>query len=227
MDSAKPLTMDSYRQKILGIIESKGMNLKEVSMAIGKNHAYLHQFIHKGTPRLLGETVRLKLARHLRVEEKELIHPDQVASLASITRMKDDSFTLVPVYNVHASAGHGAAVDQEAVLYHLSFRTEWLRRLTLASVDQLAVISVTGNSMEPTLSAEDTVLVDMTVRTPREDGIYVLSYDGLLVVKRLRIDPVRGSVQIMSDNVAYAPVEGVSSAELQVFGKVIWLGRKI
>lgn len=47
-------------------------NLAEVSRKIGKNHAYLQQFIKRGVPRKLPEDIRAMLAAELKIEENLL-----------------------------------------------------------------------------------------------------------------------------------------------------------
>ena len=54
--------MDPVRQRILGLIAQNRSNLRMASLAIGRNAAYLHQFIHRGTPRVLAEDDREALA---------------------------------------------------------------------------------------------------------------------------------------------------------------------
>ena len=65
-------SMDEIRKKIKRLINERGMNYAQVSLAIGKNIAYLQQFIKNGSPRRLGEIERHKLAAILHVEEQEL-----------------------------------------------------------------------------------------------------------------------------------------------------------
>ena len=74
--------------------------------------------------------------------------------------MGGDNWALLPVYDARASAGPGHEIDREAVVYRIAFREEWVRTVTTAPLDQLAVISVDGDSMEPTLRTGDT---DLTV----------------------------------------------------------------
>ncbi len=63
---------DEIRKKIKRLINERGLNYAQVSLAIGKNIAYLQQFIKNGSPRRLGEVERHKLAQILHVEEQEL-----------------------------------------------------------------------------------------------------------------------------------------------------------
>ena len=55
-------------------VKENGSNLRMASRAIGRNAAYLHQFIHRGTPRVLAENDRETLAEHLGCSPEELRH---------------------------------------------------------------------------------------------------------------------------------------------------------
>ncbi len=63
---------EEIRRKIARMILERGFNYAKASLAIGKNVAYLQQFIKNGSPRRLGEVERQKLARLLKVDEQEL-----------------------------------------------------------------------------------------------------------------------------------------------------------
>lgn len=225
--------MDALRSRLKALFDERSdhTNYKKASLAIGRNAAYIYQFIFKGVPKKLDEDDRKKLAAHLGVEERELMDPKKrsvtMESYHQPSGFHISDFVQIPAYDIHASAGHGAVVNHEAILYYLSFRKEWLKAISNAPLDKLSVIRVDGDSMEPTLSHDDTVLVDMTQTTPQRDGIYVVLYDSVLLVKRLRMDPSRGTLAIVSDNPAYPPVEKVKTDELRVAGKVLWLGRRV
>ncbi len=77
--SSKP---DSIRQRVLELVADRETNLAAVSRAIGRNHAYLHQFVHRGKPHRLPEIVRHALAQHFGIDEAELVDPsDRIAGL--------------------------------------------------------------------------------------------------------------------------------------------------
>jgi hypothetical protein len=48
------------------------ITLKQASRAIGRNDAYLQQFLHRGTPRRLPEDVRHRLAAFLDIDQSRL-----------------------------------------------------------------------------------------------------------------------------------------------------------
>jgi phage repressor protein C with HTH and peptisase S24 domain len=139
-----------------------------------------------------------------------------------------ESYAAIPVYNVQADAGHGALVAAEEEKHRILFRGAWLNTVTNAALDQLAVIQVDGDSMEPTLRSGDTALIDLSQTRPgRKDGLYVLLRDDGLLVKRVALSWKTGLAIIKSDNPAYPSESDVDPATLDVRGRVIWIGRRI
>lgn len=67
------------------------------------------------------------------------------------------------------------------------FQREWLASKGLNASELLAV-SVRGASMEPTLYDGDLVVFDTSRTEPRDGRVFVLNYEGELVVKRMARD---------------------------------------
>ena len=134
----------------------------------------------------------------------------------------------IPRYEVAASAGGGAVIHSEQVVDYLSFRADWVRVALGVPPQNLALISVIGDSMEPNLSDGDVVLLDMTTRSVLDGSIYALQLNGGLLVKRIqrRLD---GSVAVKSDNPCYDQevVSGEMADQLRIVGRVIWVGRRL
>lgn len=134
----------------------------------------------------------------------------------------------IPRYEIAASAGGGAMVHSEQVVDYLSFRAEWVRNTLGVSVRDLALISVIGDSMEPTLSEGDVVLLDMTTKSVLDGSIYALQLNGGLLVKRIQ-RKLDGSVVVKSDNPRYDPeeVSEDKADRLKIIGRVVWVGRRL
>lgn len=64
--------LDAVRQRIVERVAEKKTTLADLSKAIGKNHAYMQQFVKRGIPRELPERVRRAVADHLELPETEL-----------------------------------------------------------------------------------------------------------------------------------------------------------
>ncbi len=63
------------RKLILEKLAEKGLTMSAASLKIGKNHAYLQQFLKRGYPVELGEKSRIPLAELLGVPEDQLRGP--------------------------------------------------------------------------------------------------------------------------------------------------------
>lgn len=139
----------------------------------------------------------------------------------------DEEFALIPGYNVQVAAGHGAIAGDEAPTRELAFRRKWLRFRGFHEQD-LALVFAKGDSMEPTISDNETVMVDTSERKLRDGHIYVIRNGDHLLVKRIQTLWNDG-VQLLSDNKEYPPQE-ISSSDLEsleVIGKVVWVGKDL
>jgi phage repressor protein C with HTH and peptisase S24 domain len=220
--------MDRVRKLISDKSKEEPGSLAAWSRAAGKKGTYLFDYIKKGSPRELPEDVRVKLAPLLGVDENELRSASQAKLRSGANFLVSTEFRFIPAYDQGASAGTGAFVEGEPIpLYSLSFRTDWLRTITNASDEDLFVLFADGDSMENTIRSGDSMLVDRTQTNPRKDGIYVFMWDGLLNVKRLTSNPKTKSITIGSDNPAYDKFTGIKPSEIEVIGRVVWIGRKL
>ncbi|WP_316675797.1 S24 family peptidase [uncultured Tolumonas sp.] len=147
-------------------------------------------------------------------------------SAASEPATPDNSFTLIDSYAIYASAGHGSEIGHELQTEPMSFRTDWLRKEGF-SPERLAVIRAKGDSMEPTISDNDVILVLLANGDAPRDGLHVIRLDGGLFVKRLQFDPL-GAVHVKSDNPAYSStlISKDERSQLHVVGRVVWAGKK-
>ena len=213
--------MDQARENLDRLILERGVNYSSVSRLLGRNAAYIQQYIRRGSPRELDEKDRLVLSRFFGVDEKVLGAP---------TRREGPVVQLVqvPILDVDASAGHGALAEMESKCAQFGFEENWLRRLTASKASSLSIIHVLGDSMEPTLHDGDEVLVDLGDGQSRlRDGIYVLRMDDALSVKRIAIEPQGRKISVTSDNPAYPSWNGLDRRNVNIVGRVLWFGRQL
>jgi phage repressor protein C with HTH and peptisase S24 domain len=209
------------RKALERLCAERGEDFAGLSRFLGKNPAYIQQFIRRGSPKRLGEDERRKLARYFGVAESLFGGPAE-AELPSAG--------LVPVKRVlvRASAGPGAITDLERELPYFAFDQRWLKALTGSKPDDLSIIKVEGDSMAPTLNDGDDILVDKAgCSESLRDGIYVLRVEESLLVKRLAVHPLGRRVTVQSDNPAYPDWPDCDLGDIHCIGRVIWSGRKI
>ena len=210
---------DDPRAVLERLIEEKGEDYAGLSRLIGRNAAYVQQYIKRGTPKRLAEEDRRILARYFGVAEQVLGAPAGASEAGHV---------VVPRLDVGASAGSGALVGGERALSHIAFDPQWLRRLGAGNGRQLSIIRVEGDSMLPTLAHGDEILVDQADGAARlRDGIYVLRRDEALMVKRLAPSPTGGAVTVKSENPAYPTWPDCPLRSLEIVGRVVWCGRRL
>lgn len=207
MDEADP------RALLAGLIRDRGVDCATLSRLIGRNPAYVQQFIRRGSPRRLAERDRAVLARFFDIPEARLGGPIITA---------DAGLRRVARLDVAAAAGAGADATDRGALAEFGFSDAWLRRLKPSGrLDRLSLIEVAGDSMLPTLAPGDEILVDHD-DTMRRDGVFVLRVDDRLMVKRLVRDGAR--LRVASDNPHADPPPQQGYV---VVGRVLWAGRRL
>ncbi len=122
---------------------------------------------------------------------------------------------------VEVAAGGGAVnIDEAPEKGRLWFRRDWLDRHGIDTT-QCVVISVRGESMEPTLPDGCSILVDRSRTRRRAGGIFVIDAEDGLIVKRLGKAGRRWL--LVSDHPSWSDVPWPQQAT--VIGEVRWASR--
>lgn len=215
--------MDEVRDRIRKAIEDKGLNYSEVSKAIGRNHAYIQQFLERGIPAKLKEADRYKLSKYLDIPQAALGGP-------KVLELISDQGEVVSVneYEVRVSAGGGSLNDVENIRSQWPFNRDYIQGELGLSSNNLAIVEVRGDSMEPTLSSGDRVLINGNDVQVSQPGIFVLFDGGGTVIKR--VEHVPGSsptrLVLISDNNLHSRYE-VEADAITIVGRVVWAARRL
>lgn len=122
-----------------------------------------------------------------------------ITTYQSLDELPAESTVLVTRVDVQLSAGNGKETWYIEEKEPLPFQADYIRRLD-AKPKNLVAAKVRGDSMEPRLFDDDTVIVDRSdTRVPANGGVFALVYAGELLVKRLFQLP-DGSIKVVSDN---------------------------
>jgi len=209
------------------LIAERGDSYSDLSRLLNRNPAYIQQFIKRGTPRKLDEEDRRILARYFGVAENVLGGSAAKAGVAPVRTRSLPSVVTVPRLSLGASAGSGSLDEDERTAGVMAFDAKWLRHLGVRP-QKVSIIRVDGESMAPTLSNGDDIMVDRSDGAERlRDGIYVLRLDDVLMVKRVAMTLRRDRFSVRSDNPAYPDWEDVDPASVGIVGRVIWAGRRV
>lgn len=213
--------MDAVRKRIARAIKDRGLDMKAVSLEIGKNHAYMQQYLERGIPAKLREDVRSKLSELLDIPEEELGAPPK--RIAGVDHQGD-----IPNFTIHAGMGPGGALsvmanDNGEIFSEYSdgfwsfpdaVKAGW------RNMSKIYAMPVTGDSMEPTLPGGSFAFVDTSHTVPSPEDIYAIDYGDGLMIKRVKLVPRSEKILIMSDNERYGTDE-LHRQEVRVYGRVV------
>ncbi|MDR0453497.1 MAG: helix-turn-helix transcriptional regulator [Deferribacteraceae bacterium] len=137
-------------------------------------------------------------------------------------------FVYIPRYNVAVAAGGGVATDYEHEIDKLAFQKKWINKQPYPA-NTLSMVTVTGDSMEPTYKNHDIVMITTEISN-LSPAVYVIRNSDGLRLKRLYKDK-DGCLHIISDNKVYPEEiykpEEIEAGNIEIIGKVVWFGRNV
>ncbi len=160
-----------------------------------------------------------------KIPDDILLKAAQVAQHGSVTPR---GYVSVKLYEIEASAGSGSLVENEDPSTSLLFSEKYIRKDLGYNPGNVFLLSVRGDSMEPTLKNQSIVMVNK-IDDFASDGIYVFRFEGALLVKRLQFLPEK--IEVISDNTTYKTWEilkkDIEHKDFQIIGEVVWSGQRI
>ncbi len=153
--------------------------------------------------------------------------PEAAAPTSNVAKLQPVSefseWSELPVYDVHAAAGAGTLVHSEFQLETLMIPTSLISEFGLMATDA-SIIYVDGDSMEPTLSDKDRLLVDVREQQhPVSNGVYVIRIDDAIYVKRLKWSIANGVYKVISDNPEHESfeIDHNNGRNFKIIGKAV------
>ena len=209
-------------------ISTKAGGKKAFAKKLGLSESQLYRYINDEQEMKI--TTALKMSQIAGVSLDWLItgDGDPYEQEKTSGEPSHDEYAFIPGYNIQVSAGNGKlASEGEKPTRRLAFRHRWLKYRGLNEKD-LVLVFADGDSMEPTISDNNTLMVDTSQDQPKDGGIYVIRHGENLVVKRTQLIFGEG-VRLISDNKAYPEqmVDFDAATDLQVVGRVVWIGKDV
>ena len=133
-----------------------------------------------------------------------------------------------PGSGAYAAAYTPAPNNDKAAAPTLAFDAAWLSQLCGARGDELCLIEMRGEAMEPTLRAGDLLLIDRRVGRIAEDGLYAVQLQEGVEIKRVQ-KRAAGSVLLSGDNPCFQSLTLTRAAvkNIKLLGRVVWFGRRL
>lgn len=148
---------------------------------------------------------------------------DNVAEVLPTTEPRD--LIRIPLLANSGSMGKGNdTLDADYVVGDLALSAHWINQhIKPGNIRELKFIHAQGESMSPTFSDGDVLLVDVGSRDPAShEGVYVLDVHGQTYIKRVRMR-MSGNLEVSSDNPNIKTVDELNGDhQVRVLGRVVW-----
>lgn len=227
IDNSTP-TPTSLAQRLRARAAQMGYRPARLAERAGVSRSFIREILRQRSLNPNPDTLA-KVAAVLRVDVDWLLSGHGRIESPADALAGEAPFVAIRFIKVAVSTD-GKRTIQDALVgdepYH--FSKVWLRHSFGVSLDDLRLVNVVGDGMEPTLRNGDIVLIDLSRTAPTPPGIFVM-FDGFgLAAKRLQYLSVGSSpvVRIFSDNSRYVAFDRPLD-EVKIIGRVRWSGRHL
>lgn len=201
----KNIENDNIREKIKVIIKrDKKYNLRDLSRTLKKNDAYLQQYLFRGTPKILPEEYRHRLAEILNVNITELT-PNWLKKFTPEEK-------LITIKNIETDS-----LDNN----YISISQKLLFDSDFSKLENLFFFQTnTDKGMV-------TTIVDVGINKYTKPDLYLLHDKNNFFLAYIKISEVNNTKMSIKPYLETFYPFHISSEILKVSGKALWQGSKI
>lgn len=179
---------DQIKQTIVTLAEQQGRSLRDLSLAIGKNHAYLFQYVNHSKPSRLSEEARERLAIELGVDEALL----KAGGLKGPSQEKRPSSGKLPIFG---------RTDHLGVLHMSEDPNEYVDCPPyLLEIKSGFGVFMHDETMAPRYEPGDLLYIDPTKPPAPGCDILIEDNDGRLKMRRLKSRKENGDLTLVKFN---------------------------
>lgn len=183
--SKKPISDDPVRRRVAAAMAAQGTDKATLSRAIGRNHAYMYQYLEAGKPADLPEDVRAILSEKLGIPESEMRGTRRAAAprvparpnarIGSAVDFGRASQATIPIFGQAVGGSNGRFIFNGQKI------DDVLAPPALQNVRDAYAVYIDGTSMEPRYKAGETAYVHPHLPVRGGDFVVVqimASHDG-------------------------------------------------
>ena len=222
---------DPLRLRLKDLLRRNGLTLAAASTALGRNRAYLQQYVERGSPAVLGYRDGEVLGELLDCDPAEIRHEKLPERKPYRRKHLTRPIANVPEVTVEAAAGAGAFESGfETETARWGWPANMIRHEGGADPENLRIIRVRGDSMEPDMREGDRIAVDVSQKTPATGETFVLWDGSGIVVKKVDVAPGEDDdprrLRLVSENPDYPPYTRLAD-DVHFLGKALWVVRRM
>ena len=227
---------EDFRNRLRALLAARAdLSCAGLSRALGRNHAYLQQYLTRRSPRRLPLEDKLALARHAGVAPERLglttVFPEHLAGGRPLDEM--------PVFSAHdlgelrkwlrrqrRQAGPerpvpGISAAQETLSCVPPSAQTLSRWLPASWTRSVFAFRSADNALAPTIRSGDLLFVDSGLRRPHDDGIYLCDLGVTGVAVRRIFRRAQGCLLLVADNMPTSAASEVPADAITILGRVV------
>jgi len=222
MTSSPSKTLCSGRQNLLQAIAShpQAWNLKQLSLSLGRNHAYLQQYVHRGSPKTLPEQIRYQLADLLRIDEAELRSTHLFPETKNGDKIRYESIgsDLITIgYVEHPS-------QRKLETKPWSIPASVFRRNSTSASEKVRLAVLDESTADNSFRQGDVVILDTADTSPLRSGYFVIDAGQHIRVRYIEQN-TNGLTALLHIGQNRQARYEISPADIKIMGRVIFHSR--
>ena len=215
------------KQRVKNLIDERGISYNSLSLKLGKNQTYLHQFLTRPSPKRLDEDFRRKLAIELGVDEQQLT--DRIVDKSS-SGVHQIGYVQAGVFTEHNQLPPSEwkqvqcsvpKAFQDKKVFALGVKGDSMNKVFPADKTKLICVAIEDYVKYKEVKNGDFIIAER--QTP--DGMYettVKRYnklpDGTIVLEAMSTDLQYNNIIIGQDNAEYRIVAVVIKYKVTLKG---------
>jgi len=193
----------AQREALARLISGRRESFESISRVLGRNPAYIQQFMKRGIPRRLSEEDRGNLASYFGVDESELGGPKRPS-------LREGAFIQIPILDT----------SKRNVVQPPD-------RIRPIDTSSLAVFSVCDDALAPEVIRGDDVVIDRQDGFPKlRDGLYAVERDSIVSIRRIGVASVHHMMIVSGNDWSLSCPIKRPPDYLKFLGRVIWIVRR-
>ena len=219
--------MSEISERFTKAIDKKELKNADISKKYGISRQNVNNFLTKQktmTPKFAeicdGENININWLLtgngKMFLNSEKSVNTSSNSNLVEITYFKDS----------YAAAGAGA-INYDSAPVAMAFDTEFLRvQLGITTFKHIHIINAIGNSMYPTINTGELLFINPFENEDykiKDKDIYVVNTPNGVLVKRIKIHPIKPIYTLVSDNIDDEDIilEGDEFESCNVIGRVV------
>lgn len=196
--------MLEFWKRVKFLLKDKNINQQDIAGTLDMRPDTFSKWVQKD--RLPDAEETYKIAEALGVSVEYLVTGNEVHRIDGFDKLptngSNDDIALIEMYRIEAAAGKGLEV---AEYYDVTQIPVLERFIYPYKAHQVKAVVVKGDSMEGVQICHN----DIVLFVPEEregNGIFVISINNKVLVKRLEFNPAEHCIKVLSENEKYAPI---------------------